>query len=179
MSESKRIRGITRGLGRAVGRLAGGMPRGHAGNVGRDSIRAARFGAGGRARLAAVLAATVVCGAVSVGAAPVAAAKPNPDDYYPPTIHRLSEKQVETMKSNLELVDNACDLIPLPYIPSLACRNGKEMADVVNKAYFRDTGLIGKYYIHKGITSLNYYEWEVAKPPATAPAGRVGSGLGI
>jgi len=145
MGASKRIRGITRGLGGA--------------------------------RLVAVLAATVVCGAVSVGAAPVAAAKPNPDDYYPPIIHRLSEKQVETMKSNLELVANACDLIPLPYIPSLACRNGKEMEDAVNKAYYRDTGLIGKYYIHKGITSLNYYEWEVAKPPA--PAGRAGSGLGI
>jgi hypothetical protein len=31
-----------------------------------------------------------------------------------------------------------------------------------------------KYSIHKGITSLNYYDWEVDQPPATAPAGRAG-----
>jgi hypothetical protein len=57
MSETKRIRGITR-----------------------DSIRAVRLGAGGRARLAAVLAAMAVCGLVAVGAAPEAAARPLPGD---------------------------------------------------------------------------------------------------
>jgi hypothetical protein len=50
MSEIKGIRGITRVLGRA----------------------------GGRSRLAAVLAATALCGAVAVGAAPDAAARPDP-----------------------------------------------------------------------------------------------------
>jgi hypothetical protein len=83
------------------------------------------------------------------------------------------------MKGNLELVDNACDLIPLPYVAGLGSRNGKALEDAVNKAYYRDRGLIGKYYIHKGITSLNYYDWEVDRPSATAPAGRAGSGLGI
>jgi hypothetical protein len=69
MSETKRIREITRGLG---------MPRRHAANVRQDPIRAARFGGCGRARLAAVLAATAVCGALTVGVAPDAAARPDP-----------------------------------------------------------------------------------------------------
>ena len=119
----------------------------------------------------------VSAGCISLATAGAATAKPDPDDYYPPQIHRLSEKQVESMKANPERTDNACDLIPLPYLPSLACRNGKALEDAVNKAFYRDTGLIGKYYIHRGVTSLNYYDWGVDKPRVPPRAGRAGSGL--
>ena len=52
-------------------------PRRHSASVRRDSIRAAQPGADGR-RAAVVFAAMVVCGAVAVGAAPDAAAEPDP-----------------------------------------------------------------------------------------------------
>ena len=114
-------------------------------------------------------------GCISLATAGVAAAKPDPDDYYPPIINRLSEQQVETMKENLGHTNDACSVLPLPYLPSVACRNGKALEEAVNKAYYRDTGLIGKYHIHKGVTSLNYYDWQVDGPPA----GRAGSGLPV
>jgi hypothetical protein len=55
----------------------------------------------------------------------------------------------------------------------VACGNPKDLKDAVDEAYFQDRELVGKYYVHKGATSLNYYEWEVD----VAAAGRAGSGL--
>jgi hypothetical protein len=111
----------------------------------------------------------VISAVVCVAAAGPAAA--DDDDYYPPITQNLSEAQVETMKENMDKVDDICDVINLPYLAGLACRNSPELEDVVNRAYYNDRGLVGKFYIHKGITSLNHYEWEMSGPTATAPEG--------
>jgi hypothetical protein len=112
-------------------------------------------------RLAISTATVLLISALSFGAsAGTAAAQPR--GYHPPHTLTLSEAQVEGMKANLDNADLACDLIPLPYLAGLACRNPAQLEEAVNRAFYNDRGLVGRYYIHRSVMSLNYTEWELA-----------------